>query len=116
MEQYFSDARTLYTEHNKGNSESFVTEESAIGQTYIKFLTQYYSVLVPSKDDDLLRDKQLCNYLHETMDKGGSCHILSGVCSTQEQAKGNLQFIKDCGMEEAKLVLVKPGKLEIIEE
>jgi len=116
MEQYFSDARKLYTEHNRGNTESFVSEESAIGQTYIKFLTQYYSVLVPSKDDDLLRDKHLCNYLHETLDKDGSCHILSGVCSTPEQAKGNLQFIKDCGMEEAKLVLVKPGKLEIIEE
>ncbi|NRA13165.1 MAG: CapA family protein [Crocinitomicaceae bacterium] len=115
MKLYFSDARKLYAEENAGNEESIVSEESPIGQLYIKFLTQYYSVLLPKTNDDILMDPNLGAYLHETLRSDGSNAILSGVCSTKEQAAANLSFIKDCGMAEAKIVLVKPGKIEIIE-
>ena len=115
MEQYFSDARKLYTDENKGTKESIVSEESSIGQLYIKYLTQYYSVLLPKTDDALLMDSNLSEYLHETLRSDGTNAILSGICSTKEQAAANLQFIKYCGMTEAKLVLVKPGKIESVE-
>jgi hypothetical protein len=115
MELYFSDARKLYTDENKGTTESIVSEESSIGQLYIKYLTQYYSVLLPKTDDAILMDSNLGKYLHETLRSDGTNAILSGVCSTQEQAAANLQFIKDCGMAEAKIVFVKPGKIESVE-
>jgi hypothetical protein len=60
-------------------------------------------------------DSNLSEYLHETLRSDGTNAILSGVCSTKEQAAANLQFIKDCGMAEAKIVLVKPGKIESVE-
>lgn len=116
MTEYFSDARKLYTEHNQGNSESIVSEDSEIGKLYIKYLTKYYSVLLPGKTDALLRDSKFGSYLHETLDSDGKCNILSGVCTSLEQAKGNQRFMVDCGFAKAQIVLVKPGKIEIITE
>jgi len=49
------------------------------------------------------------------VDNDGKAHILSGVCNTKEQAEINLQFIKDCGFAEAKVVKVMPGKITTVE-
>jgi len=117
MNQFFSDSRALFSEHNIGNTEKLITAQSNTGQLYQKYLGAYYSVLIPGGDDDLLMDKDLGPYLHETVDNEGESYILSGVCDTIEEARGNLQFIKDCKLSDTpKLVLVKPSGIIIIEE
>lgn len=115
MNIFFSDSRKLYSEHNKNATEHIVSPESKTGKLYKQFLTQYYSVLVAKNKDELLRDKNLGKYVHEHVDKSGNGWILSGVCETAEQAKANLQFIKDCGFAEAKIVLAKPGNVTAAE-
>ena len=107
MNQFFSDSRELYNEHNKGTQEKRVLANSATAQLYTKYLKGYYSVLIPESNDDLLRDKNLIDYLHETVDENGNCSLLSGVCETKQQAEGVLQFIKDIKIsEDPKIVFV----------
>lgn len=115
MNQFFSDARTLYLEHNTGTSEYVIKPESKTAELYKHFLTEYYSVQVATNKDALLLDKNLGKYIHEHVDNDGKAHILSGVCNTKEQAEINLQFIKDCGFAEALVVKVMPGKITTVE-
>lgn len=111
MNEFFSDARKLYADNNSGTTEHLVSPTSKIGKLYVRYLTQYYSVVVAKNQDDLLLKKNFAQYVHEHVDENGTGWILSGICQTAEQAKANLQFIKDCGFAEAKIALVEPNKV-----
>lgn len=113
MKEYFSDARTLYNEHNKGTTEYVIGKESTIGLLYQKLLTTYYSVSIDTNNDALLRDANLKKYLHEHIDASGTAWILSGVFESKTQAEANLRFIKDCGMgAKAQVVVVTPQTVQ----
>lgn len=106
MNNFMSDSRKLFEENNVGTTEKIISPESNIGKLYKRYLTDYYAVQVAMNNDDLLLDQNLGNYLHEHVDKAGNAYILSGVCGSAEEAAPNLQFIKDCGFAEAKIVNV----------
>ncbi len=117
MDGFFADSKKLFNEHNVGITENKIEENSAIEALYKNYLTSYYSVLIPEVTDDLLLNKTMGEFVHETVDKAGKNYILSGVYSTTEQAKGNLQFIKDCNLsEKATVVKVTPKGITRIEE
>ncbi|MDC3253046.1 CapA family protein [Crocinitomicaceae bacterium] len=116
FKNFMEDSRALFTKYNRGTSETIIENTSDIGKLYTKFLSGYYSVALPSNNDDLLSNDQLAPYLHETIDFQGNNTILSGVCYTKAQAFGNAQFLRDCGIRELKLVKVTPGKIEVINE
>lgn len=106
MENFLSDSRKLFDENNVGSKERKIDANSTIGKLYASYLTSYYSVEVATNKDALLRDKNLAPFVHEHVDSGGTAHILSGVCKTTEEAKSTLNFIRDCGFAEAKIVKV----------
>jgi poly-gamma-glutamate synthesis protein (capsule biosynthesis protein) len=114
---FFADSRKLFNEHNKGVQECVMVpvKNETCTSLWDCYLEEYYSVLVSTNSDDLLKDKNLGPYMHEHVDKKGQAFVLSGICSSKSQAKGNLQFIKDCGFD-AKLVLVKPETVSEVEE
>ena len=94
-DQFFSDSRKLFTEHNKGTAEAIVQPDSPTGFLFKKYLTGYYAVEIGSTDFSLLRDVNIGQMLHKTIDKNGKEHMLSGVCETAEKAQGVKNFIND---------------------
>jgi len=117
MTDFFSDSRTLFLEHNKGGEEKIITEESEIGELYKKYLTSYYSVLIPEAKKELLSNKYIGSYLHTTVDKQGKKYILFGVLDSIEKAKGDSKFIEFCELAEAtEIVLVKGGTVTVVEK
>lgn len=117
MNEFFVDSRKLFEEHNVGITEKVVTENSTTGELYKRYLSTYYSVLIPEGKDDLLLNKNIGSFLHETVDLSGKTYILSGVCSSIEQATGNLQFINDCKLsDDAHIVKVTPTSVTRISE
>ena len=116
MKEFFSDSRELFGEHNKNVQERLVKNDSSLTSLYKKYLTSYYSVWLSDATDDLLLKKNAIDYLHATLDDGGKEFVLSGVCDSLDQAKGNARFIKDCGLsQDAKLVKVYPNRIEVLE-
>lgn len=114
---FFTDSRELFAQHNIGIEEKTIKQDDQVTTLYNGYLRSYYSVLVSGRKDDILNDKRIMQYVHESVDHEGKCHILSGVCSTKDQALGNLQFVKDAGLSaNPVLVLVKPEGIEIIEK
>lgn len=117
MKEFFSDSRELFGEHNKNVQERLVKNESTITSLYKKYLTSYYSVWLSDASDALLLKKNAIDYLHATLDDKGKEYVLSGVCDSLEQAKGNARFIKDCRLsQEVKLVKVFPDRIEVLEQ
>ena len=110
MNGFFVDSKKLFSEHNVGIEEKKVEENSTTEALYKRYLTTYYSVLIPGVKDELLLDKNIGPFIHETVDKKGKTYILSGVCETMKQAEGNLHFINDCNLTtEAYIVKVTPN-------
>lgn len=117
MNQFMSDSRELYGEHNKGCPERTVESEYDLAGLYEQYLTGYYSVWMPGAEDNLLLDKNLKNFVHEKIDETGNSYLLSGVYRSPEDAQGNLCFIRDCKLGESpKVVLVKPEGIKALDE
>ena len=115
--EFFADSRKLFNEHNIGTIERKVEQGSATASLYNAYLDQYYSVLVKGRTKDLLHNQDMMSYLHETVDRKGKEYLLSGVCETIEQAKGNMKFVEDCGLTASPvIVLVKPEGVEEVTE
>ena len=93
--EFFSDSRKLFSEHNKGTTEMIVQNDSPTGKLYSKLLTGYYSVEIASTRFALLHDENIGQVLHKTVDKNGKEHFLSGVCESVEKATGVKNFIND---------------------
>ncbi len=111
---FMSDSRKLFGEHNAGTNEHIVDPESSIGTLYKKLLGGYYSVEIPNGDDKLLLDENLKNYVHEYVDKDGTSHLLSGVFDSQEHAVGNQAFIRDLHFDgEVKIVYITPSSGQV---
>jgi poly-gamma-glutamate synthesis protein (capsule biosynthesis protein) len=107
MNQFFSDSRKLFRDHNKGNSEKIIDADSEIGILFQKYLRGYYSVMIPDGNNDLLMNSALKKYVHTTVDAKGNRYLLSGKFETMKEAHGNLKFIEDCNIsEQPKIVLV----------
>ena len=116
MKEFFSDSRELFGEHNKNVQERLVKNDSSLTSLYKKYLTFYYSVWLSDATDALLLKKNTIDYLHATLDDSGKEFVLSGVCDSLDQAKGNARFIKDCGLsQDVKLVKVYPNRIEVLE-
>jgi hypothetical protein len=117
MNEFFSDSRKLYSEHNVGTIERKVIEDQSITQQYQRCLGSYYSVMVPGASDNILIDKSIGPYLHETVSQKGECYILSGICGSIDEAEGTKHFVMDCGLtDKPAIVIVTPNGVEIIEE
>ena len=116
MDGFFADSKKLFSEHNIGIDTKTIDESSTIGELYKHYLTYYLAVLIPDGKDELLLDKKISPFIHETVDQAGKNYILSGVCTKLEQARGNLQFINDCKLSsEAYIVRVTPTSVTRIE-
>ncbi|MCO4813599.1 MAG: CapA family protein [Flavobacteriales bacterium] len=117
MNDFFSDSRALFLEHNKGADEKIIAEDSEIGRVYRKYLTSYYSVYIPEAKKELLSNKYIGSYLHTTVDKKGKKYILFGVLDSAEKAKGDSKFIEFCELtDSSEIVLVKDGSVTIVEK
>ncbi|MCH2229912.1 MAG: CapA family protein [Crocinitomicaceae bacterium] len=117
MDGFFADSRKLFNEHNVGIDENKIQENSRIGILYKQYLSSYYSVLIEEAKDELLLDKNIGPFIHETVDKSGKPYILSGVYETIQQAEGNLHFINDCKItEDAYVVKVTPNGITRVEK
>ena len=117
MNDFFSDSRELFIEHNKGATEKLVSEDSKAGMLYRKYLTSYYSVLIPEAKKELLTNKIIGPYLHTTVDDKGVKYILFGVLDSLEKAKGDSKFIEFCELtEKTEIVLIEDGTVTIVEK
>lgn len=117
MNEFFTDSRALFGQHNKDIKERKVSENSTITALYKKYLSSYYAVELSPEKLSLLDDPTAKNYVHLTVDTDGKRHLLSGVCDNLEQAKGHARFVKDCKLDaEPRIVKVTPGSVvEIVE-
>ncbi len=117
MNEFMTDSRNLYREHNSGCPERKVEPGSNTEKLFIHFLTGYYSVWLPEIGDGILLDEKMKPFVHEHLDHSGKSFILSGVFRTLEQAEGNLQFIKDCQLvPQPKIVSVKPEEVKPVQK
>lgn len=103
---FMTDSRKLFEEHNINATEKIISPTSPTGKLYKQLLNGYFSVQVAKNKDALLMNAKLRPYLHEHVDAEGNAFVLSGVYKTKEEARANLQFIKDCGFEDAQSVHV----------
>lgn len=114
---FFSDSRALFSQHNTGITESIVKPDSPIGKQFQQLLTTYYSVQIHVEPDTLLNHEALGKFLHTTVDGEGNRHLLSGIFSNPEEAKGMLRFLRDCELPYTlNLVEVRPQTVEIWKE
>lgn len=112
MNEFFEDSRSLYAEHAKGTTEKTVKQDSKTGKIYQKLLTAYYAVRIENPNFDLLLDKNIGQYLHQTTGHDGKQHLLSGICETYDQAKGIRQFILDLNItDNVSIVRVTPTEI-----
>lgn len=115
MNQFFSDSRKLFEEHNVGNKEQLVAENSPTGMLYQKYLTGYYSVQIDNPDLSVLFDKSIGQYMHLTVDKSGKQCLLSGVCESVEKAEGIKHFVEDLKLSEnVNIVHVTPESIKVV--
>lgn len=113
MNEFYSDSRELYNEHNKGTTEYKVEAKSEISNLYQSYLTSYYSVMIPFEHYKKVRDEALWKYFHVHVDSSGNIWLLSGVYKGEFEARGNMNFIKDCGLEgEFRIVKITPSNVE----
>lgn len=94
MNDFNSDSRALFAEHNKGVEERRITPESNIGKLYNKLLTSYLSVELISADGAVINSETHALF-HRTVDQNGQRHLLSGVCESIEEAQGLLNYFKN---------------------
>lgn len=114
---FFSDSRKLFLSHNIGAEEKVISEDSKIGGLYKKYLTSYYSVLIPEAKKELLTNKLIGSFLNTTVDKHGEKYILFGVLDSIQKARGDAKFIEFCKLAEtSEVVLVEDGSVTIIEK
>lgn len=95
MDEFFADSRKLYAEHTIGSQEKIVATDSKNGKLYKKLLQEYFTVSIDNPNFDLLLDKNIGQYLHETTGQDGKRYMLSGICESYEKARGVRQFIMD---------------------
>lgn len=105
MDEFFTDSRKLYTEHTVGSKEITVPANSRHGILYQKLLQEYFTVSIDNPNFDLLLDKNIGQYLHETTAQDGKRYLLSGVCDSYDKAKGIRQFILDLKITEGVSIL-----------
>ena len=117
MNEFFSDSRGLYTEHAIGTKEKIIKPDSKTAELYQKLLQEYYAVNMQTPNFDLLLDKNIGQYLHQTTAQNGKRYLLSGVCETYDQAKGIRQFILDLNItDDISIVRVTPAEITKIAE
>ena len=117
MNEFFDDSRSLYAEHTIGSKEKIVTANSKTGILFQKLLQEYYAVSIDNPNFDLLLDKNIGSYLHETTGQDGKRYLLSGVCDTYDKAKGIRQFILDLKITDGVSILrVTPEEITKIAE
>jgi len=117
MDEFFADSRKLYAEHAIGTKEKIVSSDSKTGKLFQKLLQEYYAVNMQSPNFDLLLDKNIGQYLHQTTMQDGKRYLLSGVCETYDQAKGIRQFILDLKFtDDISIVRVTPTEITKIAE
>ena len=112
MRTFLSDSRKLYGQHNSGVEESIVDLNSDVGKRIKQLLTSYVSVEVTNGGSKWINSEILGHYFHKHVDKDGGVHYLSGYYYDTNLAKGQMNFLKDCGVESVKLVEVKPTIVE----
>ena len=85
---------------------------SDVGKRIKQLLTSYVSVEVTNGGSKWIDSEILGHYFHKHVDKDGGVHYLSGYYYDTNLAKGQMNFLKDCGVESVKLVEVKPTIVE----
>ena len=112
MDEFFNDSRELYAEHAVGTTEKIVKSDSKTGKLFQKLLNEYYAVSIQNPNFDLLLDKNIGQYLHQTTSQDGKQYLLSGVCETYDQAKGIRQFVLDLNItNDVSIVRVTPSEI-----
>ncbi len=112
MNDFLSDSRKLFSEHNIGVQEKRIADDSPIATLYQKYLNGYYAVELINADEKLLRNPEIGNMFHLTVDKTGKRHLLTGVCSSVEQTSGLCNYARDLMVaEKVKPVEVKNGQI-----
>lgn len=109
MKEFFADSRKLYGVQNKGIvQESRVEDNPTISELYKQHLTWYYSVSAPENGSEMMKSDIIGHYFHRTVDTKGKHHYLSGFYHDAKMAEGHLNFLRDCGVINPKLVKVTP--------
>ncbi|GAB5419313.1 MAG: CapA family protein [Crocinitomicaceae bacterium] len=95
---FMGDSRKLFAEHNQNASERIVDPNSAIGQLYQQMLTRYFTVEISDGDEALVHNELIGELLQLTTDAQGSHHLISGVCSSPQEAQIIQRYINDLGI------------------
>ncbi|XOV69210.1 MAG: CapA family protein [Fluviicola sp.] len=107
---FMEDSRKLFSEHNKNATERLVSENSETRKLYKQFLTNFYAVEIAEGDEALLHNELIGDLLQVTVDKKGKHHMISGVCSTQEEAISVRNYMNDLGIGTTSIVQVHYGE------
>ncbi|MCR9172081.1 MAG: CapA family protein [bacterium] len=104
---FMSDSRKLFAEHNKNATERKVSPTSETGKLYQQLLSSYYTVEIEAGDEALLHNEIIGDLLQVTVDKDGNHHMISGMCSSISDAKPVQNYINDLGIGTTSIVEVK---------
>jgi poly-gamma-glutamate synthesis protein (capsule biosynthesis protein) len=120
MKEFFSDSRSLFSEHSIGTTEFKVTEESEIGQQYKAFLGGFYSVCVnesSNKQLPAIYNSILKQDVYKIIKSDGTYAYVFGMFDSVNAAKGEKRFLEDCQQgSDLKVVFVTPKEFKIINE
>ncbi|MDG1427329.1 MAG: CapA family protein [Crocinitomicaceae bacterium] len=116
MNEFFADSRKLYGKENKGIvKESLVKDNPMIAERFKHHLSWHYSIWAPENGLSMMKNDILGHYFHRSVDIKGKHHILSGYYNDAKIAKGQMNFLRDCGVVHPKLVKVTPEGITPIE-
>lgn len=119
MNIFLIDSRKLLAENNLNVQEKLVENLPQAKAIVDKHLSTYYSVQVAKSNYPEIPTNipaLLHTYIHRVTLKDGTYIFISGMCDDLESARGNMNFLNDCKLENLKLVCVKPNFVILAEK
>lgn len=107
MLEFLSDSRKLMLENGIKTKEYLIENSTVISEKVSRFLKPYYAVSFTGK----LPHELGYELIHFTSIDGNNIQ-LTALNSSKEESLGHLNFLKDIGFADAKLVYINPTTLE----
>lgn len=99
--QFYADSKILFSQYNKNVAVYDVAQDSVLVKQYKNLLSSYYSVVLEEKSTAKFIT-QVPTLIHEDIHQftteEGTYLYLSGYYKTEEEALGQLNYLRDCGL------------------
>jgi len=119
MSLFLNDSRKLLSENNINVQECFLKNIPQAKAIVDKHLSEYFSVQVAKSNSPEIPEnipQTLHTYIHRIALKDGSYVFVSGMCDDIDSARGNLNFLTDCKLDNLQLIRVKPNFVILAEK